>query len=199
MKPESDPSTSPDDSAPDTDRAWLSALADGDAAAADRACGSWRAGAASREAWRTYHLIGDVMRSEELARPAAGDVDFLARFSARLAEEPVVLAPVSAPVRRRQPWLLPAAAAASFVVVAGVLVLTRGGLPVPGADMSAVASADSVRPAASAVQRLDPALRDPWLDEYMRAHRQVVGGVAAAAPGGMMRRVDMSVNAAPER
>ncbi len=44
---------------------WLSALADGDVHALDGACGLWRDDAAARKTWHAYHLIGDVMRSEE--------------------------------------------------------------------------------------------------------------------------------------
>ena len=38
--------------------------------------------------WRTYQLISDAMRESRLLSP-----DFAARFSARLAKEPTVLAP----------------------------------------------------------------------------------------------------------
>jgi len=42
----------------------------------------------AREAWRTYHLISDAMRETQLLSPG-----FAARVSARIAQEPVVLAP----------------------------------------------------------------------------------------------------------
>jgi len=44
-----------------------------------------------RAAWHTYHLIGDTLRGEKLGFSR----DFIAGFSARLAEEPTVLAPRS--------------------------------------------------------------------------------------------------------
>ena len=47
---------------------------------------------------------------------------------ARLAAEPVVLAPALPQVGRRR-WLLPVAAAAGVAMVAGVLVVTAVGLP----------------------------------------------------------------------
>lgn len=130
-------------------RERLSALADGEAGTADlqAALTAWRSPAqrgAGCETWHAYHLIGDVMRSDELAAGARGDA-FLARFRERLADEPVVVAPAAVPVnptgmmaepvhalagvrpvaRRRRTWAAPAAAAAGVMAVAGVLVVTR--------------------------------------------------------------------------
>lgn len=124
----------------------LSALADGelDAAATLRACAHWRGDAQARSAWHAYQLIGDVMRSEELASGAARDAAFLRGVAARLAAEPVVLAPqpvaLQAPAeaaaaaramapRGRWSWMAPAAVAAGFMAVASVLVVTREAAP----------------------------------------------------------------------
>ena len=78
-------------------RAWLSALTDGeaDAQATAGACTAWREEPAARAVWHQYQLIGDVLRSSELASPAARDAVFLSAVRARLAAEPVVLAPAS--------------------------------------------------------------------------------------------------------
>lgn len=199
--PSSHPAAPPDDLPADDPRRWLSALADGQADAAERACGLWRDDAAARQTWHAYHLIGDVLRSEELAGSPTRDVAFLAGLRAKLAAEPVPLAPSAPPVRERgrQPWLLPAAAAAGFVAVAGVLVVLRlgtPGVPVPaavlagasGAGLTAVSNAAT--PAAPSPQG-DTFIRNPQLDEYLRAHQAARGGVAAASPGGMLRRVDV--------
>lgn len=78
-------------------RETISALADGEAggAAAASACQAWRHDADLRATWHAYHLIGDAMRSPELAD--AGDSErFLQKLRGRLAEEPVVLAPQAA-------------------------------------------------------------------------------------------------------
>ena len=88
-------STLPDPS-PDAQRAALSALMDGDDSAADEACRAWRGQAAARADWHAYHLIGDLMRSDEHAADDARDARFLAAVRARLAAEPVVLAPTPA-------------------------------------------------------------------------------------------------------
>ena len=43
--------------------------------------------------WHAYHLIGDVLRSDDLASAPGRDAAFLQRLSARLDDEPAVLAP----------------------------------------------------------------------------------------------------------
>lgn len=183
---------------------WLSALADGDAQAADKACRLWRGDEQARRTWHAYHLIGDVMRSEDLAVAPARDAAFLAGLRQRLAAEPVVLAP-ERPAARRQPWLLPAAMAAGFVLVAGVLVVARVSLP--GAQPAAVEIAATSD--ASALALGQPELRaggstlitDARLDEFLRAHQAAGAGMAmaAAAPGGTLHRVGMLVPAATDR
>lgn len=207
---------------PDDTRGRLSALADGDvrdASEVERACNGWREDAEARRTWHCYQLIGDVMRSEELARPAARDAAFLAGLRERLAAEPVVLAPVplpAAPLRRRQAWLMPAAAVAGFVVVAGVLVVTRVSQPALEAGPGFAAAPAGVVPVATGVSVVngvngvnrtvavpapggDTLLRDERLDEYLRAHQFARGGAALSAPSTAVRRVELNVPATPER
>jgi len=72
----------------------------------------------SREAWRTYQLIGDAMRDTQLL--SAG---FAARVSARLAKEPTVLAPAriaSRPLVTRWQALSAAAGVAAVALVGWV-------------------------------------------------------------------------------
>jgi sigma-E factor negative regulatory protein RseA len=182
----------------DERNALISALADGDAAALDRGCELWRSDADARATWHAYHLIGDVMRSDDLAVRPARDQDFLASLRTRLADEPVLLAPApvapAATPRRRQRWLLPAAAAAGFVAVAGVTVVAR--MSADGAGGTLVATE---RPAAGPIRAVatqaEPRtrslvyegrfIRDAQLDAYLEAHRQAYGGRAATVPGGM--------------
>ena len=75
----------------------LSAFADGqlDHDAATRLAAKWRDCEETRKAWHSYHLIGDVLRSDELAGGARNEA-FLQALRARLAQEPVVLAPAPA-------------------------------------------------------------------------------------------------------
>lgn len=208
-KPESRPAgAASEDSHAGEPRLWLSALADGDPHAAQQACAAWRDDADARRAWHTYHLIGDVLRSDELARAPTRDADFLHGLRARLAQEPVVLAP-AAP-QRGQRWLLPVAAAAGFVAVAGVLVVLRTGSPegLAGASTMAAASRPGTTLVSSEAAPMTPTgaaaaggvlLRDPRLDEFLRVHQSARGGVAVAAPGGALRRVETVVPVGVER
>ncbi len=177
---------------------WLSAAADGDADALDRALRVLREGDATAAArlradWQAYHLIGDVLRSPELASPPAHDAAFMAGLRARLAAEPVVLAPAAlAPAAPRPArWRLPAAAVASaagVAVVAGLLVMARGGGgEAPGAAV----------PLAAAPVLRDGVLRDARIEEFMRVHQGAAGSLTLLPPG--VRQVDLVVTPAPQR
>ncbi len=169
-------------------RMWLSACADGQADALDRACQLWRDDAQARQTWHRYHLIGDVMRSEELATSPAHDAAFLLGLRQRLAAEPVVLAPAA----RRPAWRLPAAMAASFVLVAGTFMVARMGPVHAGGEYAGAPGAATVLAQADRLaDDQGPALiTDPRLDEFLRAHQAMGGGMQAAAPGGTLRRVE---------
>ena len=64
---------------PDARRQQLSSLMDGDLSAGDaaEACQLWRQDAQARSDWHAYHLIGDVLRSDDLASAPARDAVFL--------------------------------------------------------------------------------------------------------------------------
>lgn len=201
-----DPAAAPlDDAHAGEPRLWLSALADGDAQAVAPACALWRGDADARRSWHAYHLIGDVLRSDQLAQAPARDAAFLERLRARLAHEPVLLAP-AAPARAHR-WLVPMAAAAGFVAVAGVLVVARLGGPdgQSGWPSIAAASRPGVTLVSSDADAAPPAvtggvlIRDARLDEYLRAHQAARGGMAVAAPGGTLRRVEAVVPVGAER
>ena len=96
----------------------LSMLMDGELGPADaaRACTQWSREVDSRANWHTYHLIGDVLRSEDLATNPQHDATFLAALRQRLAQEPVVLEPSAtlpalapAHVAKRRSWTTPIA------------------------------------------------------------------------------------------
>ena len=121
----------------------LSALVDGELEGGliGHACLSWRGDGDLRSSWHAYHLIGDVLRSDDLASDPARDAGFMQSLRARLADEPVVLAPARATApssaaagggavgalvaRRRRSWMASSAVAAGFVAVAGVVFMTR--------------------------------------------------------------------------
>ena len=194
-------------------RQALSALMDGDLepGAAGEACAAWRHDADARASWHAYHLIGDVLRSEDLATRPASDEAFLQSLRARLADEPVPMAPsplVHAPAAadaagaaalqvangappprpRNLRWrmgrmMAPAAVAAGFVAVAGVMVVTRVMAPEPVAGPT-LAAAPAGAMAASGML-----VRDARLDRYLSAHRSLANGTAAA--GGAEHRVQI--------
>jgi sigma-E factor negative regulatory protein RseA len=210
MNPNPDALTPPDDDR----RLLVSRLVDGecDAEEVRRLCADWRDDVALQRDWHRYQLIGDVMRSDDLASPPSRDLAFLQTLRVRLADEPPIVAPsplppstpIAAASKSRQAWLAPAAIAAGFVAVAGVLVVTRlisptveprgavlagsgagGGLQRAGVGTPAGGSAPTTFDA--------QLIRDAQIDAYLRAHREARGSSAAAVPGGVMRSVDTIV------
>ena len=164
-----------------------SALADGelDGSALPALCAQWRDDASARERWHSYQLIGDVMRSDDLASTAAHDSNFMAALRLRLEAEPVVLAPTALPASvpaerqsdqhvalavgegtaRRRAWLAPSAVAAGFVaVVASGLMYTRAPAP-PSGDTSLAAAPQprALAPAAVAVAARDASAEPPMM------------------------------------
>ncbi len=252
----------------ETTRQCLSDVMDGQAddASVLRACAAWRSDAQVRADWHAYHVIGDVLRTPELApkvhtstvgADGVSDAAFLAALRTRLAREPVVLAPAAAAsaVRSAPPstatpgvkptppdfqspfseqsvgrtssqmttdsvagatsrsgWRGPAAVAAGFLAVVGVVITQMGGLGMgssgPQLASSKPAGQLGVSPAAAVVQAtaLAPApgktqpsatilindqrmVRDANLDRYLAAHRQFGDGPVGAVPGGVVRGV----------
>jgi sigma-E factor negative regulatory protein RseA len=192
----------------------MSALADGECEPGQllAACEAWRREPQARAAWHTYSLIGDVMRSEDLASSAAHDEAFLRRLRGRLADEPVVLAPMAAPavqqealpsrsvrlvagggaaagarrsqVRRR--WVSPAAVAAGLMMATGAMVVMRDSAQPEGVtqQMAAVpVQQRSLPPAIVVSPGEDELIRNAQLDRYLNAHRQFSQGAALAMPG----------------
>ena len=146
----------------------LSALADGemDPAGVAAACAQWRDDVRVRASRHAYHLIGDVLRSDDLAIEPSRDAAFLAAVRERLSREAVVLAPVPAAARRagervprpsggradgsgwRWPWVVSTAVAAGFVGVIGTLTVSRQAVPEP-AQAQTLASVGAPTPVAA--------------------------------------------------
>lgn len=182
-------------------RQVLSLLMDGELPPGEAAAAlaGFRHHAAARADWHAYHLIGDVLRSEDLAAAPAHDERFVQALRSRLADEPVPTdllplvalapgaaagtAPAAAPRRRAASWLVaPAAVAAGFVAVAAVLVVNQ---PVVAPPAAAPVIALAPTPAAPAATLI----RDAQLDRYLAAHRNLGTGVAGA--GGAERTVQI--------
>ncbi len=193
-------------------RRSLSVLMDGEAAgdpasgSVEQVCARWGQDADARATWHAFHLIGDVLRSDELALAPARDEAFLQALRLKLAHEAVPLSPAplrpllqpAAPsgravARPARWWMAPAAVAAGFVAVAGLLVVTRVFSPDVGggavlAKAPAVVGRDGVVLASDTLAS-GALVRNASLDRYLEAHRSLSNGVVAA--GGAEHRVQI--------
>lgn len=92
-----------------------------------------------RDAWSTFHLIGDAMRGEY-----ALSAGFQEKLKQRLAEEPVILAPRAATSTSRPPrfmtYALSAAASVAAVAWVGWVAMSTNGGAGMGAENVASAS-----------------------------------------------------------
>ena len=199
------------------DREALSALMDGQVQGAEASAALQQmASAQARDCWQLYHLVGDVLRSSDLA--ACGrDTELAIRVSARLQQEPArpILVPVPPATPRGRAFNQPAAndgvfrwkmvaGLASFAAVAAIGWSVMGGIgPQPGAGaqlaqgtapttgVTQVATLSA--PASVPVSASEPAdtglvmLRDARLDELLAAHRQNAGASALGNAAGFLR------------
>ncbi len=187
-------------------REALSALMDGELAPAASAavCDAWRRSDAVRREWHQWHLIGDVLRSDDLATDPGRDARFLAAVRARLAMEPVVLAPApavpaAAGPTRRAGWIVPSAVAAGFVLVVGAFTVLQQPAAPPGPSLAGADRAPIAAPAprlATAPAAAEPQtavvadgklIRDARLDRYLAAHKQFAGTSALGVPSAFLR------------
>ncbi|SPB18358.1 sigma E factor negative regulatory protein [Caballeronia novacaledonica] len=154
-----------------------------------------------RAAWSTYHLIGDALRSDDLAVSPARSNAFMAAFSERFAAEAHVLAPAALPAaaakarggmlrRRVMPAFAVAAAAATLTWIVVPQLQGVGGHG--GTQVASIAPADSMQrvalasvPAATTRSPIVEAniIRDADLDQYLEAHQQF--SQQPAMPGSM--------------
>lgn len=186
-------------------REALSALTDGeaDAAAAGEGAARWRDDDDAKATWHAYQLIGDVLRSEDLA---GGHRDrlFMQRLHVRLMQEPTVLAPAPAlpglPDDRTHSgqagllhrWAVPLGLAAGMALVLGTLVVVRqdqeANAPALVADAKPAQPLQRVGLAAVAGSSSAPVLlRDPRLDRYLAAHKQFQSANAMGPSTGFIR------------
>lgn len=152
----------------------ISALIDDELAtdAAGRTIDALRQNIDLRREWEAYHLIGDALR-----RSPPLSAGFSEKVMARLAEEPVVLAPAAMPGSGRSAlrFALPLAASVMGVGVVGWLALSLNApQPVQMAATPPAAQA-AVRPASAQVSQ-------GALKEYLVAHQ-------AHSPSGRLQGV----------
>lgn len=155
-----------------------------------------------RASWQLYTLVGDALRSSDLARPA--NPDFLPRLRERLVQEnvrprsadrarPISAAPGAAANAAVFRWKL-LAGLASLATVASLGWTSLAGLR--GADLAEAQLAQQApapeRSSASTVVVADSQppqmmLRDPRLDELLAAHKQFGSMSALQMPAGFLR------------
>lgn len=174
----------------------LSLLCDGQASdqQVDAALAAWSSDEASRRDWQDWHLIGDSLRSAELAQGGYDDEVFLRALRARIEAEPpravvpqrvAVLAVTSS--RRDLRWLRVACAAALAGLVALGGVWQAAPAVLEGTIVAHAFHAVGWGRDPAALQAADGALiRDAQLDAYLRAHR----AGAPVLPGGATGRFE---------
>lgn len=157
-----------------------------------------------RETWQMYHLVGDVLRSAELARADYG-TNFLAKLHQKMEQEPLpVRSPSPLLVQPDMPQALSAHAAndsvfrwkmvagfASLAAVAAIgwnaLVSVQSGTQAPQLAAAPAAPAQVVANSNPDAQVM---IRDPRLDELLAAHRQYSGTTALQMPAGFLRNAN---------
>ena len=159
--------------------------------------------------WELYHLVGDVLRSPDLAHHSQHDL--LTGLRVQLAQEPSLrlqsaeLEQVAAGMEHQRSDVValrdPAAnssvfrwkVAASFATVAAVAALGWNLMATPiGGQGAQLASADSVSisPVVVATENGD-VLRDPRLDALMATHQQYASRAALQAPAEFLRNASL--------
>ena len=197
-----------------TKNEWISALADGQLLGHDFAQALNRVATETDavQCWKTYHLIGDVLRSPELARPDDGGA-FLARLRASLELESPCPTPdiahftdpemiarnavATTASREKNTSKVESANAAvfSWKLVAGMASVAAVAAIGWGAAGQFGATANPTRLAVlpTGSQLAAPAvggqvvLRDARLDELLNAHKQSGGSSALHMSAGFLR------------
>jgi sigma-E factor negative regulatory protein RseA len=170
----------------------LSALIDGEWQGEDSGAFIAALDHEDRAAWSNYHLIGDALRSDDLALSASASRTFMSGFAARFDSEAHIVAPPASRAggAAAQRTLFGLRLAPAFAVAAAAATLTW--IVVPqlqgvntglqnAAQVASVSSGDRVQrvamasmPAATAQPAVQDAniIRDASLDQYLEAHQQ---------------------------
>ena len=176
------------------------------------ACAAWARDAALRADWHAWHLIGDVLRSEDLASDPRHDRRLLRRVAVALAgragrpgagRRRCRLGAAGASTRQARPgrWTAAGAVAAGFVLVVGTFAVvrpgespTRAGRPgdAPGVDRRVARRSRAGAAREAAVQPVaivadSKIIRDAQLERYLEAHKQFAGTSALGVPSAFLR------------
>lgn len=190
-------------------RELVSALADGQLRGEEfaRALALIEHSEDARAQWQAYHLVGDVLRSDELAADGTRDAAFAARLRQRLQQENPMLqsrdaieliavgayaSSASGRNHAEDPgandaslrWKLVAGfTSLAAVMVVGWQLASSYGTVQAGAQL-AQAGAPVQPVVAEAAQAM---IRDPRLDQLLAAHQQFGGTSALQMPAGFVR------------
>lgn len=198
-------------------RERLSALADGQLQGDELAQALQFAAQDDGQAtWQLYHLVGDVLRSPELALHQHGNRSMVMRVREQLASEPMPgrlpeTAPVVVQIARPETavaanasvfrWKM-SAGFASLAAVAAIGWSSFTGLQGTGSSGAqlAVAPAPVQSPApvvaVAGNEGQQVMIRDPRLDELLAAHKQFGSTSALQMPAGFLRNATFET---PER
>lgn len=153
----------------------------------------------ARSYWHSLHLVGDVLRTQTSAS-SVEDTNFLAKFRANLAKEPLLQAVNHTNLIRFEPsarasttepanepffnWKWAAglsALAASFLFGMNLVGITDIGPTSSGSQQAQTSHPVMVNGQAAVI------LRNPQLDALIAAHSQVGGSSALQMPSGFLR------------
>ena len=180
----------------------LSALMDGELDDASLAEALSFATDKGQATWELYHLVGDVLRSPELAAPATSPL--LGRLREQIAQEPrfpvqkpeeAVVVTHSAVVNTERPaanssvfrWKM-VAGFASLAAVAAIGWNSLSALQGQGKQLAAAPVPQPTEVLAVSEGAGQPVmLRDPRLDELLQAHKQFGSTSALQMPAGFLR------------
>jgi sigma-E factor negative regulatory protein RseA len=176
----------------------ISALADGQLQGDDfaRAVQVAAADARAREAWCTYHVVGEVLRTGRACAGTSPEV-FLARVQQQLRQEtsataarlPLAQIAVRRPAAAANDWrwkLVAGVASVAAVTAVGWNVWGTSGIGSAQPQLAGVSSSSGVV-AVSAENVGNTMMRDPRLDQLLQAHRQLGGGTALGTTSGFLR------------
>jgi sigma-E factor negative regulatory protein RseA len=115
----------------------------------------------ARDAWRSFHVIGDAMR--DTGTLSAG---FAARVAARLAQEPTVVVPARLRVERPRAalWTLAAAASLAVVFVSGTVYMMQQ-------DSEGPRGIAAVQPPQAPVKEIAQVPPPETANDYLYAHQ----------------------------
>lgn len=198
---------------PSTERQceWMSALADGQLQGDEftQAMDALSNEGGAHDAWRTYHLIGDVLRAEKVSGSQAHDRAFLQAVQQRLAAEPVrpmaaqvptepirqAAVPVPAkPAANDTAWRWKLVAGFASVAAVGVVGWNLAG-PYLGNTPSAVLAQGGSPQTIRVMTPQGVLLRDPQLDDLLAAHKQYGGASALQTSTGFLRNATFDASA----